>query len=130
METSLNIQVSGVICSFFCKSSFEIQFLNHSGDKTFVIIAENPKMLQVSQWIASKMYNIAKPDWLYRALGSNKPIEKLIKFTRDDMLFATDSLKQKFDEDLELFDECDTQPMDEDETARDDAEKDDQTDVE
>lgn len=109
------IQVS-ISCSFcFCLNIF-IQFhfgiVCFTGVKTFVVIADNPKMAQVAGFIKSKKYNIAKSEWLTRALGSDKPVTTLIKFTRNDMLFATDDLQQQFDADSQRFDECDTQPID------------------
>lgn len=55
------------------------------------------------------MYDIAKPEWLVRALGGDQPLSSLIKFTPDDMLFATDQLQQKFAADD--FN-CNTEPMD------------------
>lgn len=45
-----------------------------------------------------KKYNIAKSEWLTRALGSTEPLERLIEFTRDDMICATDDLERRFGE--------------------------------
>lgn len=81
-----------------------------SGEKTFVVIAENPKMLRVSMIIKENKYNVAKPDWLKRALGSKEPITTLLKFTPEDMLFATEDLKEQFNADADQY-ECDTPPM-------------------
>lgn len=82
----------------------------HSGEKTFVVIADNPRMLRVEMIIKENKYNVAKSEWLKRALGCDQPLTKLIELTPDDMLFATDTLKQQFDEDDFS---TDTQPMDE-----------------
>lgn len=70
--------------------------------------------MRVKQLIQKKQYNIAKPDWLVRALGSNKPLTKLMELKRSDMIFATESLEQQFNADSEKHDEFDydTQPMD------------------
>lgn len=69
-------------------------------------------MARVAGFIKSKRYNIAKSEWLKRALGSEKPISKLIKFKRDDMIFATESLAQQFDTDSELLDDdADAPPL-------------------
>lgn len=66
-------------------------------------------MARIAGFIKEKKYNIAKPEWLERALGSDKPLTHLIDFTRDDMLFATESLAQQFDN-LDLYGEGNTQP--------------------
>lgn len=62
--------------------------------------------------IASKLYNIAKPEWLVRALGSNEPLNCLIKFTPDDMVFATEKLQEEFAVEDDIYDSYDTEPMD------------------
>lgn len=67
--------------------------------KTFVVITDNPKMARVTMLINEKKYNIAKTDWLKRALGSDQPLDTLIKLTRNDMHFATESLEKQFDAD-------------------------------
>lgn len=69
-------------------------------------------MAQVAAFIRSKKYNIAKSEWLRRALGSDKPLTALIKFTPNDLLFVTEQLQQQFDADPVQFDEYDTPPVD------------------
>lgn len=75
-----------------------------------MVIADNPNMFRVKLIIKENKYNVAKSDWLKRALGSDEPLVKLLEFTPDDMLFATEELKQRFEAD-EFS--SDTQPMDE-----------------
>lgn len=97
-------------------NEFEKQILIASGfqldAQTFVIIAGDPKSLRVTKFIASKSNNIAKPQWLVRALGSEEPLKCLIKFTPDDMVFATDKLQEEFAAESDIYDSCDTEPMD------------------
>lgn len=102
-------------CLFvFQKSAFFKSLSNgifiYLGPKTFVVIANDPLMARVAMIIKGNKHNIAKSDWLKRALGSDKPLTTLAKFTPDDMLFATESLKNQFD--AEQCDENDTEPMD------------------
>lgn len=106
----LNIQVSINFFSGKPNRSF-IKLYIYLGVKTFVVIADNPKMLRVSMLIKDNIYDIAKSEWLKRALGSDQPLTTLIKLTRNDMLFATDSLEKQFDADSELYDESETPPM-------------------
>lgn len=103
-----------VIATVFSKSVsdnvslYSMKHSIHSGEKTFVVIADNPKMLRVDMIIKENKYNVAKPEWLKRALGSDQPLTKLIEFTPDDMLFANDQLIHQFDADEFA---SDTQPM-------------------
>lgn len=69
-------------------------------------------MARVAKLIRENIYNIAKPEWLKRALGSVQPLTELIKLTQNDMLFATESLKKQFDADSTPNYDNDTEPMD------------------
>lgn len=78
---------------------------------TFVVVAGQPKILRVEKFIKKKEYNIATPQWLVRALGSESPLTELIKFTPSDMIFATEKLQQHFNDELDMAEdvyECDT----------------------
>lgn len=59
-----------------------------------------PNTLRAKQYIEKGLWNIAKPEWFFRAFGSNDPQTKLIDFTPNDMIFATDALKSKFDTEI------------------------------
>lgn len=51
--------------------------------------------------IEKKLYNIATAQWLIRALGSDKSLSEIRKFTPSDMIFATPALEEQ------LAAECD-----------------------
>lgn len=80
-----------------------------------MVIIGKPKTLPAKKHIESKSYNIAKPEWLVRALGSNEPLNCLIKFKPDDMLYATEELQEEFAAEDNIYDSYDTEPMDVDE---------------
>lgn len=67
----------------------------------------NPKSINTIRFIKEEKYNIAKKDWLVRALGSDKPLTELIKFTPDDMIYATKALAKE----LENDDDSETPPI-------------------
>lgn len=77
-----------------------------------MVIIGKPKTLPAIKLIESKSNNIAKPEWLVRALGSNEPLNCLIKFTPDDMVFATEELQEEFAAEDDIYDSHDTEPMD------------------
>lgn len=71
----------------------------------------NPKSARAQPILKMKDHNVAKVEWLKRALGSDKPLTKLIKFTKDDMHFITPALQHEFDAELNAGDETDSEPM-------------------
>lgn len=75
------------------------------------MIAGDKTTARVEDFIKKGLYNIASPQWLVRALGSDKPLTKLIKFTPSDMVFATPTLKEQFDMEMDMCDEVDTPPL-------------------
>lgn len=83
-----------------------------------MIIVGNPKSLRAKEFIDKKQYNIATIQWLVRALGSDKPLKSLIKFTPNDMVFATPALEEQFATGLDADDETDTEPMNYDNLAQ------------
>lgn len=86
-------------------------FFFTSDSKTFVIIVANPKTLNAKKFINAKIYNVAKPQWLVRALGSDEPLTKLIQFKPDDMFFATETLKAQFAEEVDEYDDSEAPHM-------------------
>lgn len=66
----------------------------------------------MKKFVNKKENNIAKPQWLVRALGSDKPLASLIKFTPNDMVFATAALQEEFAVELDAGDETYTEPLD------------------
>lgn len=54
-----------------------------------------------------KECNIATPQWLVRALGSEQPLSELIKFQASDMVFATDTLQAQFNAESDIADDVD-----------------------
>ncbi|XP_031627272.1 DNA ligase 4 [Contarinia nasturtii] len=84
--------------------------VDHPNSSTYVTIIGNEKTAKAKPLIKLKRYNIAKPKWLVRALGSDQPLIKLIDFTPDDMVYATEALQRKFEE-MEEDDEMETAPL-------------------
>lgn len=76
-----------------------------------MLIAGNQNTLNVKKFINKKVHNIATPQWLVRALGSDKPLNQLIKFTPNDMVYATAALQEQFAAELDAGDETDTEPL-------------------
>lgn len=81
--------------------------------KTFVIVVNNPKTPRAQEMIRkfANQCNIVKIEWLVRALGSAEPLTNLIKFTPNDVIFATPALQDQFDAELDTDDENDSEPM-------------------
>lgn len=102
---------TGVFLSMNENTKIIIPLVVFLGPKTFVVIAGEPKTLRVTQLIKKAIYDIATPQWLIRALGSDEPLTHLIKLTPGDIVFATDKLKEQFDAEADIYDECDTEPM-------------------
>lgn len=85
--------------------------VTYANQYTFVIIVGRPETKQAQDYIKKAQNNIAKPEWLIRALGSDKPLKNLIKFTPNDMVYALPSLQQEFDADLDAGVETDSEPL-------------------
>lgn len=84
----------------------------HLDSKTFVIIAGNPKSINVRDYKRNYNVNIATTDWLRRALGSDQPLTELIKFTPNDIIHATEELKAQFEAEAPQVDQnSETPPM-------------------
>lgn len=63
------------------------------------------------KFIDRKIWNIAKVEWLERALGSERPLHELINFTPNDMVYTTVELQEQFDAELDNDDYFETPPM-------------------
>lgn len=61
--------------------------------------------------IDKKCHNVAKPEWLVRALGSDKPLTELIQFTPDDMIFATNALQEQFVAESDMDNDSETSSL-------------------
>lgn len=83
------------------QNKIRFQFLN-PGPKTFICIAgelnERVKNLE-----NSKKYSIASTKWLFRALGSEKPLARLKPFGPKDMRCITNELSQKFMNEYDIY---------------------------
>ena len=79
--------------------------------KTFVIIAPNPTSINAQKFKSKNQWNIAKKGWLVEALGSDRPLTELKKFTADDMVYATDALQEQFAAELNEDEDFETPPM-------------------
>lgn len=84
---------------------YNMIFLNHSGQNTFAVIADNQHVLNVATIIAKKRFNVVKPQWVERAFGSGQPLTKLIEFTHEDMLYTNEPTKRKFQDQMKKMDE-------------------------
>lgn len=66
-------------------------------------------------YITTQKYNIAKVDWLIKALATDEPLTKLQEFHPNDMIFTTEKLKLEFIDKFDAYGDSYTIPTSEDE---------------
>lgn len=93
-------------------------------DKTFVCIAATKSFRVLSYMDEGKgnkkkeTYDIAKVEWLLKAMQSDTPLDRLLPLHPSDMLHITDKLQQQFDQEFDPYGDSYTKPVDEAELGR------------
>lgn len=77
--------------------------VQNPGPKTYLCIANNDRSLRVKGIIEKKQFNIATVDWLVDSFGTNKSFKKPPKLNPLEMIFATNELKQEFNNDFDPY---------------------------
>ncbi|XP_062701194.1 DNA ligase 4-like [Aedes albopictus] len=76
--------------------------VKNPGPKTYLTIAGDRTFL-VDRIIDSQVYNVATVDWLQRALGGSEKKDQLLPLRPNDMLAATESLREEMSDHFDRF---------------------------
>lgn len=68
--------------------------------------------LRIETLISTGKYNFAHVNWLLKALQSDVPQEELLPFNPNDMLYATNEMKEDFRKRFDQFGDSYTTPVD------------------
>ncbi|KAL9692558.1 hypothetical protein quinque_015737 [Culex quinquefasciatus] len=84
--------------------------VKNPGPKTYAVIAGERTFL-VSRIIETRRHNVATVEWVLRTLGGPQPRTNLPDFTPNDLLAATDELREQLAERFDRFGDSLTEPI-------------------